>query len=283
MSTDPVPWGDLPLPPELAAPDPSADAWVDRVVAEAVALADDVGMDPDAAGHMLAEAEASEPLGGGGAPPWTVTDDGSAEWAMRHVVAASAELEHLAQQAQSWQDRIAAWFDHRAKPLQAKVAFMGAHLERYAVRVREDTKGKTKTLVLPSGAVPTTATSPKVVIRDAARAYAWACEHAQDALKPRQPELQVSLLRQVVRPVQLVTEADLTFSCGHTYRRAEPDGLQLPDVGTEMECSEHGPALLGSIDVRATRWVALCTTDGKLAEGVDVDPGGVTARVVPAP
>lgn len=269
----------LPLPPELAAPDAAADAWLERVATEAVALADDAALDASAAGYLLAEEE--QPIAGAGAR-WTVTDDGSAEWAMRHVVAASTELEHLAQQAAAWSERIAAWFDHRAKPLQAKVAFMGAHLERYALRVRQDTKGKTKTVVLPSGVVSTTGSSPKVVIRDEAATRHWAGHHAREALQPQEPKLLVSLLRQVVKPVELVTEAELTFSCGHRCPRRDPNGLVLPDVGTEVECEHHGPVLLGRIDVQATRWVPM-TTDGQLAEGVDVDPGGVTAKVVPAP
>lgn len=287
--TDPAPWGDEPLPPELASPDDAADAWLEQVADAGAQLADDTGMDPDAAGALLAipahesaEGYAARALVPEAAQRWTVTDDRSAEWAMRHVVAATAEIERLRDQADNWEARIHQWFTHRANPLLAKVAFMEAHLERHAIALRA-ADPKRKTLVLPSGAVRTTSSAPKVVISNAGAAFTWACAHARGALVPRQAELQVSKLREHVRPVQLVTEAELTFSCGHRTPRRDPNGLALPDVGTEVECEHHGPVLLGRVDVAATRWVPLCTADGTLGVGVEVDPGGVTAKVVPAP
>lgn len=271
-TADPMPWGDLPLPPELAEPEPGDDVMLEQVVASAVDLADTDALPVAKAAAQMAESPGR----------WHITDDGQAEWAMRHVVKATEELAQLQAQGFKWQARIQAWFDHRARPLQATVAFMTAHLERYAVEVRE-ADPKRKTLVLPSGAVSTTGHSPKVDITNEPRAVVWARQHAQDALQPQPPKLLVSLLRRYVKPVQLLTEAELTFSCGHVMRRGDPDGLKLPDVGTEMECSDHGPVLLGRVDPLATRWVAMCTTEGTLAEGVEVDPGGVTAKVVPAP
>ncbi len=273
MTLDPFAGMDLPLPPELAEPEPDADAMLEQVVADAVDLADTAAIDASAAGYQLATE--------GSTPRWRCTDDGAAEWAMRHVVRATEELVRLERQANAWTARIQAWFDHRAKPLQATVAFMEAHLERYALGQRE-ADPKAKRVVLPSGVVQTTGSSPKVTITNEPGAVVWARQHAPEALQPQPPKLLVSLLRQHVKPVQLLTEANLTHSCGCTLVVRNAKGLVLPDVGSEMRCLDHGAVLLGRVDALATRWVPLAT-DGTVAEGVDVDPGGVSAKVVPAP
>jgi phage host-nuclease inhibitor protein Gam len=268
---------DVPLPPELASPDGDADAWVSQLAAHAVMISEDAGTDPDFVGRDLAggimPGEAPE-----AARRWTVTGDGEAEWAMRHVAAATAELESLREQAEAWESRIHAWFMHRAKPLQATVAFMSAHLERYATDLRKADE-KRKTVTLPSGKVTTTRTQPKVVVRDEPAVIEWAETFAPAAVA-RDPRLRLTELRAVVKATQVLTMAWLTNSCGCKVSVRDDEGLDLPDVGTEVECSTCGAAaLLGMIEPMAWRHLAVAS-GGAFVPGVDVDPGGITPKVV---
>lgn len=274
----------LPLPPELAAPTPDADEWMESFVAYAIELAEEVGLNADEmVGALLADEDIGLPSPDHEvmvARRWAVTDDGAAEWSMRHVATATAEIEKLRLQADEWEARIHQWFTQRAKPLEAKVAFMSAHLERYAL-YRRDADPKAKTLTLPSGKVSTTAQRPKVVVDTTSPdAMDWAEKHAPDAIEST-PRLLVSRLRQHVHPRQLVTLAWVTNSCGCKVSVRDDEGLEIPPVGTETECVECGQdALIGYVEELAHRWVAV-DSDGAYVPGVDVDPGGVTAKVVP--
>lgn len=281
----------LPLPPELAAPTPDADEWLEEFADFVVEVADDAGMDPDALVHQLldvpADAHVNDSTPGLAiARRWAVVDDGAAEWSMRHVASATAEIEKLRLQADEWEARIHAWFTQRAKPLEAKVAFMTSHLERYAL-YRRSVDEKAKTLTLPSGKVRTTESSPKVVL-DAGNpkstgrpeSIEWAEANAPDAIQTIR-KLLVSDLRHHVHPRQLVTLAWVTNSCGCKVSVRDDEGLEIPPVGTETECVECGKdALIGRVEELAHRWVAV-DDNGAYVPGVDVDPGGVTAKVVP--
>lgn len=272
----------LPLPPELAAPTPDADEWLEALASAAIELADESGAEPAEAVALLL----AQPMDRIYPDPrvsiaqrWAVTDDGAAEWSMRHIANANAEIEKLRLQADEWEARIHQWFTQRAKPLEAKVAFMSAHLERYAL-YRREADPKAKTLTLPSGRVRTTRQVPTVVISDADEAIRWTAQNAPEAIKTTHKVL-VSDLRHHVHPRELVTLAWVTNSCGCKVSVRDDEGLQIPPVGTETECPECGqPALIGKVEELAHRWVAV-DSDGAYVPGVDVDPGGVTAKVVP--
>lgn len=276
----------VPLPPELAAPDGDAETWLAALTTEAIELADEVGLEPAEAVGALMDMDArfitDSPVTA--ARRWTVTDDGAAEWAMRHIVTANAELEKLREQADDWEARIHQWFTQRARPLQAKVAFMDAHLERYALARREADE-KAKTLTLPSGKVRTTGSSPKVVIVVCAdgttpAAMEWARQHAPEAIETTH-RLLVSRLREHVWPHRVVTDARVTTSCGCVTNVRDDEGLDLPAVGAVTECVPCArPAVVVVVEERAHRWVVV-DAEGAHVPGVDVDPGAVTAKVVP--
>ncbi len=103
---------------------------------------------------------------------WQITDDGAAEWAMRRLAEADAELRDLSQRATDWSNRIREWFEHRAKPLERRADFFRGHLHRYALARRE--AGAGATLSLPSGKVSTLPGRLRVELADADAFRAWA-------------------------------------------------------------------------------------------------------------
>lgn len=106
---------------------------------------------------------------------WEITDDGTAEWAMRKLADVQARIAGLEARRDNWMERIAIWFEQATKPLASKAEFFTAHLSSYALRRRE--VDGTKTLRLPSGAVSTRQPGPKVVVRDEEAFRAWALAH----------------------------------------------------------------------------------------------------------
>lgn len=103
---------------------------------------------------------------------WQISDDGAAEWAMRRLAEADANLRTLSQQATDWSKRIQEWFEQRAKPLERRADFFRDHLHRYALARRE--AGAGATLVLPSGKVGTLPGRVRVEVDDAFREWAKA-------------------------------------------------------------------------------------------------------------
>lgn len=276
----------VPLPPELAAPTPDADEWAHAVIQYAAELAEAEGLDADAvAADLVANPDGhikqDDPGPVGQAARWYITGDGSAEWAMRHVAEAEAELDRLGAQAADWAERINAWFQHQAKPALAKRAFFQAHLERYALEVRA-ADPKRKSVVLPSGVVKTHSSSARVQVADAEQALAWAKAHDPDAVKVAEDVL-VSKLEHA-KVAELVTEAWVTHSCGCiTTPNNYADGLTLPAVGTATECPEcnNPDVLVGRIDIIGRRWVAV-DDNGQPVPGLAATTPTVTAKVVVA-
>lgn len=260
-----------PIPPQVLAPPGTEAAAMAYADAVAMAYADAVGVDE--ATHQLLST----------APRWRIDGTGSAEWAMAHVVEANATLDALAAQAAEWYERIDAWLAESSAEARGKLAFFTAHLERYALDRRE-ADPKAKTLTLPSGKVRTTASPAAVVVTNPAAVLAWARQHYPGLVsQPPQPDerVLVSDLRTVVYASQVTTAAEVTNSCGCVVHVRDDEGLDLPPVGTEVECSQcHQPALLGSVEGLAHRWLAL-TADGAHVPGVDVAPPTVKPDVVP--
>jgi hypothetical protein len=257
--------GDLaPIPPQLLAPLPEHELFASRVADRAVALAADCGIDPEAAAVELANEN-----------PWQIDGTGSAEWAMAQITRANDELAELKAQADDWRTRIDAWLAHESARPKATKAFFEAHLERYAIAMRE-ADPKRKSLALPSGVVKTTAKGPAVKVEDEKAVLAWAVQHAPDAVA-LDPRLKVTVLREHVQIIDVFTAARFTHSCGCVLEATDEEGLTWPDVGSEVECAECGSsALLGRVEVLSTR-LALSVN----VPGLVVDEGGVTAKVVP--
>ncbi len=120
---------------------------------------------------------------------WTVTDDGSAEWALRKLAAVQASLAELEERRDQWAAKIAQWFDHASRPLARKATFFAAHLEDYALRRRAETNGQVKTVVLPSGRIATHAGRMVVAVADEPAFRAWALANPEHPLVRLRPEL----------------------------------------------------------------------------------------------
>jgi len=238
-----------PIPPTLLAP--TDTGWVEA----------------------LTEDELPEP-----AQRWRIDGTGSAAWAMAHVVSAEAQLEALTAQAVEWYARIDAWLAHESAQPRATVAFFGAHLERFALDAREADPRK-KSVTLPGGKVQTREAKPRAVVTDEEEALAWALNHAPEAIRTVE-KLRLEALRQRLTVREMETLAWVTNSCGCKVSVRDDEGLDIPPVGTETECSECGAeALIGMVEVLHSRWV-VTDAEGGFVPGVDVDPGGITARVV---
>lgn len=267
---------DLPLPPELAAPDPGLTTWLDDLVRTAVDLADEAAIDVDDAVHQLHQEH----------PRWRCEDDGGAEWALRHVVRADQELQHLQAQANDWAARIQQWFDHRAKPLLATKAFMEGQLTRYALD-RRDQDPKIKSLVLPSGAVRTTAHKPAVTVADEAEVLRWLHDQGGVLLQdvaPEQPRrVYVNPLRDHVQPVEVIDHAKLVLAnTAEVVEWKAEDGARCPQVGDGWPTPDQATDLVARVEVLATHWEAQ-DQHGRPVPGAVVEPGRVTVKVVPAP
>lgn len=237
----------LPLPPELVAPPAFA---VEQ-------LANSVDDDCD-----------------GIAERWRIDGTGSAAWAMAHVAKADAAIQELQHQAGEWYRRIDDWLEHETTGHERTRAFFVAHLERYALDLREADPDR-KSVTLPGGVVRTTAKAASVKVLDEKAALGWALEHLNEAVS-RDPRLRVGALKDHVKPVQVITAARFTHSCGDVFDAGDTEGLSWPEIGSEVDCTECGEkALLGNVAVLATRWVTSVPVPG-----VDVEAPTVTAKVV---
>lgn len=270
----------LPLPPELAAEHPPiTDPDLETLLDAIVELADEQGCGvPAAAAELAADTER-----GYRAARWAPSDDSGAEWAMRHLVAANIDLGQLEAQAAEWAERIQAWFQHRARPLQAKVALFDGLLCGYALDVRTSTAGKVKSVTLPSGLVRTTSTPALAVVADPDVLLAWAhrlppAEQAELVKVVHIEEVQVSKLRQATVVVEVVDAWQATLTCGCV---TEVRNMPLLEAGTGMVCPECGQeALVGRLAVVAAHR-EVHDTSGRVVPGTGVREPTVTPKVVP--
>lgn len=174
---------DEPIPAELAAPDDAPDP--DATAAEAFDFAASSVVPLGQAVEMLADAEPER---------WRIVDDDGAEWAMRHIAEATAELAELRARAARWQERIDAWFAQAAEQVARRADFFTAHLEWYGRRERIE--HERATISLPSGKVSARQVGAAVEIVDEEALLAWAKDNAPAIVRVREDVL-VSELRKV--------------------------------------------------------------------------------------
>ena len=153
----------LPIPAELAVEaEPFDDETLDLALAGATTVTQlDDGV-PGETTYVRAEVER-----------WSVTDDGSAEWALRRLAEARQQVATLTRQAEEWRARIDAWHARMLGPLERRVEFFEGHLKRYALDRRLDDP-RAKSLILPSGRIQTREAKPRVVVADPDAWQDWA-------------------------------------------------------------------------------------------------------------
>jgi len=305
LAHEPLP----PLPPELAMDDsPLPDADLQQLWDAATELAADAAMDPGDAALQLADSD------DGPSRRWWITDDGGAEWALRHVAEAEAELVRLRQQRDAWVERISQWFTQAAGKEQARRAFFVDHLERYAIAERE--RADRKTIKLPSGVLRTRPAPATVKVTDEAKVLLWAQEQGVlDEVAPPKRSVKLTPLREHAKAVEVVDWAQLVLSdgtvwewmrngveavyateastprqvihghvCpqvgdGHYVVRREP--LHVPDdpAGVVLQDDRADlPALVARVEPLASH-LEVHGSDGGQVPGCYAEPAGVSASI----
>lgn len=171
----------IPIPPELEPDPPLSDEVLERLDEAFAAAYADTGGSPDAIAAIVAGAD---PLEDEGAPAaarlipdayrreW-LTDDGAAEWAMRHVAQIDVELRSLAERRDEWADRIDHWFAQASRRLIHRRSMFVAHLLAYGAARREADPKAPKTLNLPSGRITSQDRKPALKVVDDAALAEW--------------------------------------------------------------------------------------------------------------
>lgn len=314
---------DLPIPADLAfdAP-PLTDDQLDAYFAEAEhvedaheipvfsgeGVVDEFVADDEAWGRREVRAVAG----------FQVTDLATAEWAMRKLAEAEAERAALAEQRDSWMERIGAWFDQASKRPTRTANFMTDRLLAFG-RGERERNPRVATIPLPSGTIKTTASRPAVEVADDAALASYIADRltlppvpASDAALARYrtwqeavaeaeaegdnlvkytPKVYAGPLRAVasVQQRKLGDRVTVTLSCDHSWSFIT-NGEHEYTVGVFASCSVCEPDPIDG----ARSWpvrevvtedeyeVVVVGPDGEPLPGVAVRPGGVSVKVVPS-
>lgn len=232
-----------------------------------------------------------------------VDEDGKAEWALRKLAAAEADVERLRLQAEDWTARITAWFQQAAKRPVQTVAYMTGQLERYALDRREETGAAT--LTLPSGVVSTREQKPAPQVDDdetvgavLRRAYsgaegvAW--KLAVEELDGDKPLMTTTtkvyadqfkkLVRVAPHPTGVV-EWTITLRCGHEELvTGHPDEITVPEIGEVVTCpvcagDESVSEPVAAVSMQPLMELAVLGPDDRPVAGAVVKPGEIKASV----
>lgn len=209
---------------------------------------------------------------------WTIEDDGAAEWAMRKVAEAQYRINVDSANAAEWKRRIDAWLADRSLRDQRVVSYFTGVLREYALRVREQSKGKRKSVDLASGVVRTTKTGGRVTVEGDEAFTAWAMDAGRLDLLRIAPQAKAVQAAAVVVTVPY----DVALTCGCVTHVTVSVGDTASDyeavfgLGVGMTCPGCGEyALVG-------KWIAtvdVVTIDGTIAPGLGISPEGVSASV----
>lgn len=240
-----------PLPPGAVAP---TDA-LDDATLDGIALSGAV----DAAGFDPTDERLPDR-----ARAWSVTDVGSAEWAMRKLAEVRARVAAANVQADTWIDQIAEWNRAVTAADQASSRFFEYHLERYALDRRED--DGTKTVKLPSGQIATRAGQPaQAVVDDPDVVLVWAASSlTPDDVEAIAPPVPPKLLLAELRKRVAVVVCPICDGTGGVYLSL---GVPLEAYVECDRCRGEGASVVS-------------TKTGEWVPGVSVKaPGEPTVRI----
>lgn len=145
---------------------------------EAYGLVDD--LDPPPGG-----APDPEVVDAGVDPPWEISSDGEASWALRKIAEASVDLERLQGAAEFEIARYQRWLAEASEPLTRRTSFFTSKLIEYRRRLEDENPDLALTYKLPDGALVRRAGRAKTTVTDEDAFCAWAIECAPDALALR--------------------------------------------------------------------------------------------------
>lgn len=197
--SDPAP--DLDVPPDVA--DQDDVLTVDQIDAYADEIA------PTSLLHSLPADKREPTLSRYAAHGWQIGTTRQAEWAMAQIRAAQVQIDAIDEQADERIARVRDWRDRVAGRLERRRAVLDAKLLAFTEAWHETDPRQNKTLILPSGEVPTRShKTGTVVVADEAAAVAWVraarqagqitAEQADACVKDQDPKVYVSGLRKVV-------------------------------------------------------------------------------------
>lgn len=209
--------------------------------------------------------------------PWAVTDQGSAEWAMRKVRTATQAIARIDAQAIAWRAEVEEWREAEQRPHRATIERMSGLLEDWALRERE--AGGSMTQRLPSGSVRTRQTGARVEVTDESAAIRWLAERAEDGELDAVTLADITELRLVrgrlSRHVTTAPEVVTMEGCGHDA---------VPDPAWPMEVGEDAPCTVcGQVSRVAECWGGVASLEPGLegCPGLEVAPARVTVTVSP--
>jgi phage host-nuclease inhibitor protein Gam len=189
-----------PLPPELALetePDIPVCASCGGPGAYLINTAGQVVCEACEAGAAETDAER-----------WQITDNLSAEWAMRKVAEAERARDRTHEQAFAWREQIDRWEAEQLKPLNRTVSFFTGHLAQFLQELRS-ADPDTKSLSLPSGRVSSKRGQAKVRVIDEAQVIAFLQKYAEEMDRPAEDFLRAKVEVKTLALRELLSEDGL--------------------------------------------------------------------------
>lgn len=116
------------------------------------------------------------------ASAWSVTDTGSAEFAMRHLSHATAAVEDIKAQEAAFIQQIETWATGERRPHERRINFFTGMLIDYAARLREEGQ---KTVKLPSGEITSRIKPARTDVVDESKFIEWAKANIPSAIKAK--------------------------------------------------------------------------------------------------
>lgn len=219
---------------------------------------------PDAGEAPAADDEDAPPLA-----RWVPTDEREAEWAMRKLAEAQAEIERRQLHLQGYIDEMQGWFERVTREPQRVARAMEAKLVLYALSERVE--NKRATIQLPSGVAKTTKTGGTVKVIDPHAVHAFLAEHLlADELAllspPQDPKIAA---RELTKATKIVERLEPRQRCsGCEVYDDDPVGCSCP-LGPTWEPSER------------VEKVAVLADLGYPVPGVIITPEGYSPKATP--
>ena|SRR5690606_5421508 len=125
--------------------------------------------------HEIDEAAGSNVAAGD--ESWRITDDSTADWALRRIAWHQAQIERRREFVQREMERLQAYLQAETERHERSIRFFESHLRAYFELLRaEGALGNRKTYRLPHGALQMRASGPKFE-RDDKQLLEWARQH----------------------------------------------------------------------------------------------------------
>jgi hypothetical protein len=116
---------------------------------------------------------------------WSITDTGSADWAMRKYAHIAARIEDVRLNAREFRRQIDEWERRETTPLEHRANFFFGHLTRFLQERREDPSDGRASIVLPSGDIVSRKVPERAEIADEKAFVEWARAWHPKAVKAK--------------------------------------------------------------------------------------------------